>query len=184
MIKAVDIRAELAALPFLRGRGKETPEAEAKAAFATLAPFRDGSIFAGSFSGQSLWERHRNGDELVQILDGAATLTIMTADGALAPIPRSGSRRGVDRNPAADRSHLRRGSENNRVIRREEAQRARFGRRRPAAVRGAERVDGARAVCSGRPFNAARNASTGRVLRTSSRVAQPRRAWSMPYISG
>jgi mannose-6-phosphate isomerase-like protein (cupin superfamily) len=81
MIRAVDINAELARLPFLHGRGKETTEAEAKAAFATLAPFRDGSIFAGSFSGESPWERHRNGDELVHILDGAATLTIMTAAG-------------------------------------------------------------------------------------------------------
>lgn len=46
-----------------------------------LAPYRDGAIFAGSFSGDSKWERHPNGDELVQILDGAATLTIMTDSG-------------------------------------------------------------------------------------------------------
>jgi mannose-6-phosphate isomerase-like protein (cupin superfamily) len=81
MLKAVDIKAELAGRPVLHGRGKETPEAKAKAAFATLAPFRDGSIFAGSFSGESPWERHQNGDELVHILDGATTLTIMTDDG-------------------------------------------------------------------------------------------------------
>ena len=81
MIKSVDIRAELAGRPVLRGRGKETSGAEAKAAFAALAPFRDGGIFAGSFSGESPWERHRNGDELVHILDGATTLTIMTDDG-------------------------------------------------------------------------------------------------------
>jgi mannose-6-phosphate isomerase-like protein (cupin superfamily) len=60
---------------------KNTTEAEAKGAFAVLAPFRDGSIFAGSFSGESPWERHRKGDELVHILDGAATLTIMTDTG-------------------------------------------------------------------------------------------------------
>jgi len=81
MIKAVDIQAELAGRPVLHGRGKETTDAEAKAAFATLAPFRDGSIFAGSFSGDSPWERHQNGDELVHILDGATTLTIMTDNG-------------------------------------------------------------------------------------------------------
>jgi len=46
-----------------------------------LAPFRDGSVFAGRFSGETAWERHPKGDELVQILDGAATLTVMTADG-------------------------------------------------------------------------------------------------------
>ena len=81
MIKAVDIKAELAGRPVLSGPDKDTTEAEAKAAFAVLAPFRDGSIFAGSFSGESPWERHRKGDELVHILDGAATLTIMTDNG-------------------------------------------------------------------------------------------------------
>ena len=81
MLKAVDIKAELAGRPVLRGRDQDTTEAEAKGAFAVLAPFRDGSIFAGSFSGESPWERHRKGDELVHILDGAATLTIMTDTG-------------------------------------------------------------------------------------------------------
>jgi len=81
MIQAVDIKAELAGRPFLHGRGKETSEAEAREAFATLAPFRDGCIFAGSFCGGSPWERHRNGDELVHILDGAVTFTIMTDGG-------------------------------------------------------------------------------------------------------
>jgi quercetin dioxygenase-like cupin family protein len=52
-----------------------------RAAFATLAPFRDGGIFVGRFSGHTAWERHRLGDELVHVLDGAATLTIMTDDG-------------------------------------------------------------------------------------------------------
>jgi mannose-6-phosphate isomerase-like protein (cupin superfamily) len=80
-INAIDIRAELAGRPVLHARTKDTPDAEARAAFAVLAPFRDGSIFAGTFSGESKWERHGKGDELVHILDGAATLTIVTADG-------------------------------------------------------------------------------------------------------
>jgi mannose-6-phosphate isomerase-like protein (cupin superfamily) len=81
MIKVVDIKAELAGVSVLRGRSSQTTAAESKAAFAVLAPFRDGSIFAGSFSGESPWERHQQGDELVHVLDGAATLTIMTGDG-------------------------------------------------------------------------------------------------------
>jgi mannose-6-phosphate isomerase-like protein (cupin superfamily) len=80
-MKAVDIKTELAGRPFLDGRSKETTEADANAAFAMLSPFRDGGIFAGSFSGDSPWERHKNGDELVHILDGATTLTIMTDKG-------------------------------------------------------------------------------------------------------
>jgi mannose-6-phosphate isomerase-like protein (cupin superfamily) len=81
MIKAVDIKAELAGRPVLCGRTTDTPADDAKAAFAVLAPFRDGSIFAGSFSRETPWERHQKGDELVHILDGAATLTVMTDGG-------------------------------------------------------------------------------------------------------
>ena len=81
MIRAVDVEAELAGLTMLRARSASTPADQVKAAFAVLAPFRDGSVFAGRFSGETAWERHARGDELVQILDGAATLTIMTDDG-------------------------------------------------------------------------------------------------------
>lgn len=81
MVKAVDIEAALAGLPVLDARSPETSEEEADAAFATLAPFRDGGIFTGSFAGESPWERHPKGDELVHILKGATTLTILTEDG-------------------------------------------------------------------------------------------------------
>ena len=81
MAKAVHIESELAGRPVLRGRAPETTEDEAAGAFATLAPFRDGAVFAGSFQGQSPWERHTKGDELVQVLKGAATLTILNDDG-------------------------------------------------------------------------------------------------------
>jgi mannose-6-phosphate isomerase-like protein (cupin superfamily) len=81
MIKAVDVAAELAGRPILRTRTKDTDEATARNAFAVLAPFRDGSIFAGSFAGETPWERHAKGDEIVQVLAGAATLTIMTDAG-------------------------------------------------------------------------------------------------------
>jgi len=77
---AVDIKAALAGRPVLRDRTRHTSAADAEAAFATLAPFRGGGIFAGSFSGESPWERHANGDELVHILDGAAILTIIIDD--------------------------------------------------------------------------------------------------------
>jgi mannose-6-phosphate isomerase-like protein (cupin superfamily) len=78
--KAVNIKAVLAAHPMLRDRTRHTSGAEAEAAFATLAPFRGGGVFAGSFSGESPWERHMNGDELVHILDGATMLTIIVDD--------------------------------------------------------------------------------------------------------
>ncbi len=77
MIQVVDIRAELAKLPFLHQRTQDTTRADAMASFISL-PYRDGGIFAGSFSGEGQWERHQQGDEIVYILDGAATLTMMT----------------------------------------------------------------------------------------------------------
>ena len=73
--------ATLATLPVLRGRGADTSEDEADAAFATLADFRDGGVFAGSFDGESPWERHTKGDELVHILKGRTRLTLLTDDG-------------------------------------------------------------------------------------------------------
>lgn len=83
MVRIIDLNAEIGKLPMLRGRRPETTEAERKASggFATLAPFRDGNIYSAKFSGNAAWERHPNGDELVQIVDGATTLHIMTAEG-------------------------------------------------------------------------------------------------------
>lgn len=70
-------------MALLRGRTPQTTEAERKASggFATLAPFRDGNIYSAKFAGDGAWERHPNGEELVQIVEGSATLHIMTDDG-------------------------------------------------------------------------------------------------------
>jgi mannose-6-phosphate isomerase-like protein (cupin superfamily) len=84
MTTPIDVNAVLTALPFLHGRGKDTTDAEKKAAFTTLSSYRDGGIFGGSFSGESQWERHQQGDEIVYIVDGATTLTLI-ADDAAAP---------------------------------------------------------------------------------------------------
>jgi hypothetical protein len=62
-----------------RTRTPERPAAERKGAFARLAFYRDGAIFTGKFAGENARGRHPNGDEIVQIVDGAATLQIMTA---------------------------------------------------------------------------------------------------------
>jgi mannose-6-phosphate isomerase-like protein (cupin superfamily) len=83
MITILDLKAELAKLTMLRGRTPQTTEVDRKGsgAFATLAPFRDGNIFSAKFAGDGAWERHPNGDELVQIVEGSATLHTMTEDG-------------------------------------------------------------------------------------------------------
>src|SRR5881296_4484741 len=83
MITILDLKAEFAKLTMLRGRTPQTTEVERKGsgAFVTLAPFRDGNIYGAKFAGDGAWERHPNGDELVQIVDGSATLYIMAEDG-------------------------------------------------------------------------------------------------------
>jgi mannose-6-phosphate isomerase-like protein (cupin superfamily) len=78
LVKAVDINAVLKGLPVLRGREPATTEDEAAAAFARLGELGGASIFTGSFEGESPWERHSMGDELVQVIAGATRLTILT----------------------------------------------------------------------------------------------------------
>ena len=74
-------RAKTDGAQLRRLRTPTTPEAERKGAFARLAPYRDGAIFTAKFAGRSAWERHPKGDEIVQIVDGATTLHLMTAEG-------------------------------------------------------------------------------------------------------
>jgi mannose-6-phosphate isomerase-like protein (cupin superfamily) len=81
MITILDLNAEFAKLKMLRGRTPETTQEERQGAFARLAPYRDGAIFTAKFAGDGAWERHPNGDEIVQIVDGATTLHIMTEAG-------------------------------------------------------------------------------------------------------
>jgi quercetin dioxygenase-like cupin family protein len=81
MVAIIDVRAELATLKMLEGRTPTTSDAEREGAFATLSSYRDGGIFTGKFAGTSAWERHPVGDEIVQILEGAATLHLMTVKG-------------------------------------------------------------------------------------------------------
>lgn len=81
MVGIVDCKAEFGKLKMLEGRTPTSSEAECEGAFATLAPYRDGAVFAGKFAGTSAWERHPVGDEIVQIFDGATTLHLMTGEG-------------------------------------------------------------------------------------------------------
>lgn len=64
----------------LEGRTPNTTDDEAKNSFALLSEFRDGGAFASTFSGNSEWERHSNGDELVFAAEGQTDL-ILFVDG-------------------------------------------------------------------------------------------------------
>jgi mannose-6-phosphate isomerase-like protein (cupin superfamily) len=77
---ALDLTAELARLTQFE-RTPTSPEAERRKGLATLAPYRDGGIFASKFSGTGGWERHPGGDEIVYILEGATLLRSITDAG-------------------------------------------------------------------------------------------------------
>jgi quercetin dioxygenase-like cupin family protein len=81
MITIFDLKAEFAKLTMLRHRTPTSSEADREGAFGRLAPYRDGAIFSAKFAGTSAWERHPQGDEIVQVVEGATTLHLMTAEG-------------------------------------------------------------------------------------------------------
>jgi mannose-6-phosphate isomerase-like protein (cupin superfamily) len=81
VLTIIDLNAEMAKLRLLRGRTPETPEADREGSFVRLAPYRDSAINAAKFSGEGPWERHVNGDEIVQVVDGSTTFHIMTEGG-------------------------------------------------------------------------------------------------------
>ena len=98
MIPVVDLKAEFARLTMLKNRTPTSSEAEREGAFARLAPYRDGAIFAARFAGTSAWERHPQGEEIVQIVDGATMLHLMTAEGRQSVSLSSGMMAIVPRN--------------------------------------------------------------------------------------
>jgi len=77
MAKPINIKKSLETVTFLEGR---TRAAETPDTFVRLADYRDGAIFAGGFSGTSPWERHP-ADEIVQVLDGQATISLALPGG-------------------------------------------------------------------------------------------------------
>jgi mannose-6-phosphate isomerase-like protein (cupin superfamily) len=93
MTTILDLKAALAKMPMFKGRRPETLESERQAsgAFRTLAPYRDGNVYGAKFAGDAAWERHPNGDELVQIVDGACTVHLMTETGLESHEVRAGA---------------------------------------------------------------------------------------------
>ena len=80
MVVLINFAAELARLKTLRGLTPATTLREGEG-FVGLAPYRDSTIFGIKSSGTTAWERHPDGEELVQVLEGRATLDILLEDG-------------------------------------------------------------------------------------------------------
>src|SRR5262245_14487773 len=67
--------------PASRATARAADPAFASTPFIKLAPFDRGGLFVGRFRGQTPWERHRRGDELVHVLQGEVDLTVLKASG-------------------------------------------------------------------------------------------------------
>jgi mannose-6-phosphate isomerase-like protein (cupin superfamily) len=76
----VDLSSELAKLRMFRRSPASTPE-ERRGSVAGLGAYRDSLLLAIKAAGKDHWERHLTGDELVHVLDGAASLEIVCDDG-------------------------------------------------------------------------------------------------------
>jgi mannose-6-phosphate isomerase-like protein (cupin superfamily) len=77
----IDLNAELAKLRMFRGRTPQSTMADREGSSARLASYRDGGLSITKFAGKGHWEAHLAGDELIHILDGAATLEMVCDDG-------------------------------------------------------------------------------------------------------
>ena len=73
----ISIEVTFGRLSFLANRTPETSDEEAEGAFAMLSEYRDGGIFIGHYAGNSEWERHSNGDEIVFVVEGGTTLILL-----------------------------------------------------------------------------------------------------------
>jgi mannose-6-phosphate isomerase-like protein (cupin superfamily) len=76
----IDLNTEAAKLTMFRGQTPQTTRAERKGSTTQLARYRDGLLLLGKSAGTGHWETHPE-DELVYVLDGAATLDIIQEGG-------------------------------------------------------------------------------------------------------
>ena len=79
--RPISIDAAAAALTFLPDRSPTTTADQARDSFVQLAPYRDGGAFVGHWAGNSEWERHRVGDEIVMVVEGRTTIFFLTDEG-------------------------------------------------------------------------------------------------------
>lgn len=76
----ISIRDSFEKITLLEGRTPETTDEESTGSFAKLSDYGNGAIYIINYSGNSEWERHPNGDEFVQIIEGETTLTLLIND--------------------------------------------------------------------------------------------------------
>ena len=88
--KVITLAKEFQNLKFVGNRTPESTGEALKGAFAELALFRDGAIFIGHYAGNSEWERHPQGDEIVYVLEGETVLVLLTDKGEIENLLNTG----------------------------------------------------------------------------------------------
>ena len=81
MGKVISLAESFGKLQFVGDRRPDSSDAELEGAFAVLSDYRDGGLFIGHYAGNSEWERHGQGDELVFVIEGETTLTLLQESG-------------------------------------------------------------------------------------------------------
>ncbi|AJQ93500.1 cupin domain-containing protein [Gynuella sunshinyii] len=89
--QSISIQEALNTLTFFSGRTPYSTDAETADAFSCLSEFQNGGLYVGHYQGNSEWERHGYGDELVMVIDGQTTLFIWQDDHETAHTLTAGS---------------------------------------------------------------------------------------------
>ena len=76
----ISIRDEFARLKCLSSRTPESTDEEMRESVSKLSDYRDGAIFITHYSGNTEWERHSVGDEIVFVVEGKTTLILLEDD--------------------------------------------------------------------------------------------------------
>ena len=75
--KKVSVIETIGSVKFYGSRQPDTTPEDMEGTFQTLSEYRDGGIYAGHYAGNSEWERHPKGDEIVMVIDGETTLILL-----------------------------------------------------------------------------------------------------------
>ena len=88
--KVISLTEAFGKLQFVGDRRPDSSDEELEGAFAVLSNYRDGGLFIGHYAGNSEWERHGQGDELVYVLEGETMLTLLQESGEQKNLLRAG----------------------------------------------------------------------------------------------
>ena len=86
----ISLEREFDKLRFYAERTPESTEEDLAGVFGELAAYRDGGIFIGHYAGNSQWERHSQGDEIVYVLEGMTRLFLLDDGEEIAHEMRAG----------------------------------------------------------------------------------------------